>query len=98
MIGAEPDGAAFDARKGMIFSSNRDKTLTVVHEDSPDSYHVVQTVATEEGARTIAVDQERGLVFVPAARFGPAPSPTTNDPEPRAPMVPASFAILKIGQ
>ncbi len=97
-IGSDPDGAAYDARRGLVFTSNRDGTLTVVHDDGGDRYRVVQNVATESGARTIALDRESGRVYLPAATFGPAPAPTKSDPEPRAPMIASSFAILVVAE
>jgi DNA-binding beta-propeller fold protein YncE len=97
-IGADPDGAAFDARRGLIFTSNRDGTLTVIHQDGADQYSVRQNLATESGARTIALDPDSGRVYLPAAKFGPAPAPTKADPEPRAPLIAASFAILVVGE
>jgi len=97
-IGADPDGAAFDASRGLIFTSNRDGTLTVVHQDDADRYSVRQNVVTESGARTIALDAGTGRVYLPAAKFGPAPAPTAANPDPRAPMLPESFAILVVGE
>src|SRR6476661_8155916 len=42
-IGSGTDGAAFDASSGNAFAANADGTLTVIHQDSPDKYSVVQT-------------------------------------------------------
>ncbi len=95
-IGADPDGAAFDPETQRVFVSNRDGTLTIVHEDSPDKYSVVQNVTTEYGARTIAYDPKTGRVFVPTAKFGPTPAATKEVPEPRPPMLANSFAILVV--
>jgi DNA-binding beta-propeller fold protein YncE len=97
-IGADPDGLIFDSASGNIFTSNRDSTLSVLHEKSPGHYAVVQTVKTESGARTIGFDEKTGHIFLPAAKFGPTPAATKEVPEPRAPMVPASFAIVVLGR
>jgi DNA-binding beta-propeller fold protein YncE len=97
-IGADPDGLIFDSASGNIFTSNRDSTLSVLHEKSPGHYAVVQTVKTESGARTIGFDEKTGHVFLPAAKFGPTPAATKEVPEPRAPMVPTSFAIVVLGR
>ncbi len=97
-IGADPDGAEFDGRRRLIFVSNRDGTLTVVHEDGPDHYKVLQNLVTEPGARTIALDNKSGRIYLPAARFGTPPPPTQTQPEPRPPMIPESFGILVVGQ
>jgi len=99
-IGADPDGAAFDPGRGFIFTSNNDGTLTVIHQDGADQYRVVQTVVTDSGARTLAVDASSGRVYLPTAKFGPVPvpGPTAATPNSRAPMLPASFALLVVGQ
>jgi DNA-binding beta-propeller fold protein YncE len=95
-IGADPDGVAFERRSGRIFTSNRDGTLSVIGEVSPGSYALQQTVPTAPGARTIALDDKTGRLFLPAGRFGAAPAPTAAEPEPHAPLIPESFAIIVV--
>src|SRR5262249_49184409 len=41
-IGEGPDAASFDDDRQLAFSSNSDGTITVVHEDSPDKFTVLQ--------------------------------------------------------
>src|SRR5215472_3043388 len=43
-IGKGVDGAGYDPASGDAFASNADGTLTVIHQDSPDEYHVVENV------------------------------------------------------
>ena len=50
-IGEHVDATAFDPATGLAFSSNGDGTLTVVHEDSPSTFTIVQNVATLRGAK-----------------------------------------------
>ncbi len=95
-IGLDPDGAAFDRKSGRVFTSNRDGTLSVVGERSPGHYALLQTVATAPGARTIALDDKTGRLFLPTGRFGPRPAPTSAVPEPRAPLIAGTFGILVI--
>jgi len=95
-IGPDPDGAAFDRRSGRIFTSNQDGTLSVVGESSPGNYALQQTVQTAPGARTIALDDKTGRLFLPAGRFGAAPAPTPAEPEPRARLIPESFAVIVV--
>ena len=95
-IGAGTDGAAFDPARRLAFASNGDGTLTVVREEAPDRYRVAQTVTTQRGARTLAVDPETHRVYTVTAEFGPAPAPTAETPRPRPPMVPDSFTLLTI--
>ena len=95
-IGEHPDGAAFDAKLGVAFSSNGDGTLTVVHEDDPDHFSVVENVATQKSARTLALDTRTHRIFLPAAEFGAAPAATAEQPRPRPPMTPDTFTILVV--
>jgi DNA-binding beta-propeller fold protein YncE len=97
-IGDGPDAARFDAKHQLAFSSNGEGTLTVVHEDSPDSYSVLQTLATKRGARTMALDKASGKVYVVTADFGPRPTPTADSPHPRPSIVPGSFVVIQISR
>ena len=97
-IGDGPDGAAFDADRGLAYSSNgADGTLTIVHEDSPSEFRVVETVPTQRGARTIALDEKTHRLYLPTAQFGPPPAPTAERPHPRPSIVPGTFEILEVG-
>jgi hypothetical protein len=97
-IGEHPDAAAFDPERQLVFSSNGDGTLSVVHEASADKYDVVQTLATMRGARTEALDPETHRLFLVTAEFGAAPSPTPEQPRPRPAMVPDSFTLLVVAR
>ncbi len=97
-IGEDPDGDAFDSSKGLIFTSNMVGTLTVLHEDSPDTYSLVQTVPTAFGARTIALDEKTGRVFLSTGKFGPAPAPTADNPRPWRQGESGSFEVLVVGR
>src|SRR5665213_25407 len=50
-IGTGVDGAGFDPASGAAFASNADGKLTVIHQDSPDKYHVVENLPTPERSR-----------------------------------------------
>ena len=97
-IGQGADAVAFDPGQELIFSSNGEGTLTIVHEDDPDHFRVVATVPTQKGARTLALDPAGHRVFLPAAEYGPAPAPTPEQPRPRPAMLPDSFTLLVVGQ
>lgn len=67
------DAAAFDPGTQLAFVSNgQDGTVTVVHEDSPEKFSVVQTLATERGARTMTVDPVSHKLYLASAKFLPA--------------------------
>jgi len=93
-IGKNVDGVAFDPKRQLVFSSNGEGTLTVIHEDGPDKYSVVETVPTQKGCRTLALDEATGSVYEPTADFGPPPAPTADHPHPRPSVVPGTFVVL----
>ena len=89
------DAAGFDPALQYAYASCGDGNITVVHEDSPDKYTVVQTVATERGARTMAVDEKTHKLYTVTARFGPPPAPVAGETRRlRPPMIPGSFHVL----
>ncbi len=97
-IGDHVDGTCFDPESGTIFSSNGDGTLTVIHEDSPDQYTLVENVKTEPGAKTMAFDSKTGRVFMTTARMEPQSTPTEKDPKPHHKPVPGTFHVLVLGK
>ena len=96
-IGAGVDGVAFDPKRGLVYSSNGEGTLTVIREDSPNRYHVQETIATERGARTCTLDPVTGWVYSVTADFGPPPAPTTERPHPRGSILPGTLRVLAVG-
>ncbi|MBF4486257.1 YncE family protein [Flavobacterium sp. CSZ] len=95
-IGDGSDGVFFDAKRKLIFSSNGEGTLTVIKQKDKDSYAVLETVATVKGARTITMSKTTGTLYMPTAEFGKTPEATTENPHPRAPIVPNSFKVLVV--
>ena len=95
--GEDPDGLAFDPKSGNIYTSNPDGTMTVIHQDSPDKYTTVQTVATAVGAKTITLDEKTGRVITCAPKFGPKPPPVKGGGRPRAPILAGTFEAIVVG-
>jgi len=94
-IGDGVDANAFDPGTGFAFASNgQSATLTVVHEDAPDKFSVVENVATEKGARTMALDLKSHEVYLVTADFAPAPPSANENPRPRMMAVPGTFVVL----
>jgi len=94
-IGNGPDAAGFDPQGQLAFSSNgQDGTLTVLHEDTPDTYTAVQTVPTQAGARTMALDTKTHRIFLVSAT--PVPAAPGTQPWRRS-YVPGSFVVLVYG-
>jgi YVTN family beta-propeller protein len=90
-IGAGSDGVAFDSGAGYAMSSNGDGTLTIVAQ-SGGKWDVLENIATERGARTIAVDEKTHKLYMPTAKT--APSATGG----RATFVPNTFKVIIVGK
>lgn len=94
-IGRGPDAAAYDEKRGLVFSSNGEGTLTVIHQDSADKYSVLENLKTQAGARTMALDGD-GRAYLVTAEFGPPPAATASQPRPRPAPLPDSFTVLVV--
>jgi DNA-binding beta-propeller fold protein YncE len=92
-IGGAVDGAAFDPATQLAFAPNGDGTLTVIHEDTPDRYSVVQTLETMAGARTMTLDYATHTIYTVSAKFGPVPQGAGRR---RPPVLPGTFTLLVI--
>ncbi len=97
-IGQGVDGLVFDAERQVAISSNGAGTLTVVREVSSQEFKVEQTVNTERGARTIALDAKTHHVFTATAQYGDTPAATSENPEPRPKIIPGTFVVLEYGR
>jgi DNA-binding beta-propeller fold protein YncE len=94
-IGEDPDAAGFDPDTQLVFSSNGESgDLTVIHEDSPDKYSVLENVPTKKYARTMAIDLKTHNIFLPIAEFEPVVPKGEEEP----PMKPNSFGVLLVGK
>jgi DNA-binding beta-propeller fold protein YncE len=93
-IGTGVDGAGYDAASGNVFASNADGTLTVIHQDNPDQYHVLENVSTPVGSRNMGLDPTNHRLYVVSAKFGPAPAGGRG----RGPVLPGSFTLMTIEQ
>jgi DNA-binding beta-propeller fold protein YncE len=91
-IGMGVDGAGYDPASGDVFASNADGTLTVIHQDAADQYHVVQTMETPVGSRNMGLDSSNHRVFVVSAKFGPPPVTGRG----RGPIEPGTFSLMVI--
>jgi len=91
-IGAGPDAAGFDPGVGLAFSSNGEGTLTIV-KNVGGKWDAVDTVPTERGARTMAVDPKTHRVYLLAAEYGPA-----SAGQKRTPPLPDSFHLAVVGK
>jgi hypothetical protein len=98
-IGPGIDADGFDPVTGFAFAScGGDGTITVVHEDTPDKYTVVDTIKTQAGARTMANDIANHNIYTVTAENAPAAAPTPDNPRPRPTQIPNTFTLLIYGR
>jgi DNA-binding beta-propeller fold protein YncE len=91
-IGQGVDGAGYDSASGDAFASNADGTLTVIHQDTPDRYHVAQTIETPQASRNMGLDPTNHRVYVVSAKFGELPAGGRG----RRPVLPDTFSLMVI--
>jgi DNA-binding beta-propeller fold protein YncE len=99
-IGDGVDATWFDpGTKYVLNSCGQDGVLTVIHEDSPDKYTVVENVTTAKGARTMALDTKTHTVYLALAEVQmlPRPAGDTKGRPPRK-VVPGTFGLLEFGR
>jgi hypothetical protein len=72
--------------------------VSVYHQDDPDKYTAVETVKTMPGSKTMALDPRTKRLFLPSAKYKPAPAATADNPRPRPMAEPGSFAVLVYGK
>ena len=99
-IGPGVDAAEFDAARGLVYfsSGGGDGSLSVFREETPDKYSLVEQVATQTGARTMALDRKMGRVYLSVAQFGAPPAAAPGAARGRRPTVPDSFSVLVFGE
>ncbi|MBK5202908.1 MAG: YncE family protein [Prolixibacteraceae bacterium] len=90
-IGGGCDGVAFDPALKRAYSSNGEGTITVVQEENKDSFKVIETIVSQRGARTIAVDKTTHHLYLSTAEFGEAIEGSR-----RPPMKPGTFMVLDV--
>lgn len=64
-IGSGVDSVAYDPTLHRIYTANgHSGTMTVIRQESPDKYAVMETVRTHEGAHALAVDPATHRIYV----------------------------------
>ncbi|MDQ2764427.1 MAG: gluconolactonase, partial [Pseudomonadota bacterium] len=87
-----PDAVILDGKRRLAFiPCGRDGVLEVLSLDGPDGVKRIATITTEVGARTGALDEATGEIYLPTAKFGP---PTKRGGRPT--VLPGSFHIVVV--
>lgn len=94
--GAGTDAAGFDGKDKLIFFSNGEGNLTVIHEKSANEYAPLDPVTTQQSAKTMAFDKKTGKIFLPAATMV---TPPVTDPsqKPKRTVQDGTFCVLVVG-
>ncbi len=93
-IGEGTDFASFDPKRNLVYSSNRDGTLSVVAEKSPDDFVALPAIPTQIGARTMAIDPRTGRIYLVTADMTVNESAAPNDFRRRYSIKPGSLRLL----
>src|SRR6266699_2942767 len=96
-IGAGVDACAFDDSTQLAFASCGDGTTTIAKEETPQKLTTIQTLKTERGARTIALDPQTHRIYLPTAQFHPPPSPAPGSVPDLPMIVPNTLKLLIYG-
>ena len=97
-IGDRVDTNIFEPATGMLFSSTREGTIHIFHEDSPDKLSVVETVKTEFGGKTMGLDPKTHNLYVTTSDFDPPPAKTDKQPNPQPVAKSGTFRVLIYGR
>jgi DNA-binding beta-propeller fold protein YncE len=81
-IGGGPDSVAFDPALHRIYSAGKAGKLTVIQQDGPDAYRVLDEIRTHYGAHTLTVDPVSHKVFVAYASLLAHPRIAVFSPKP----------------
>ena len=97
-IGDHVDANAFDPVTQLAFASCGDGTVTIAKEESPEKLMVVQTLKTEQGARTMALDPKTHNIYLASAKFEPMPKQSSATPWQRPKILPNTLRVLSYSQ
>lgn len=96
-IGEGCDGLVFDANKKLIFTANGEAgTLSVIKAINENKYELIENINTLKSARTIAIDETTGTVYLPAAQFQPQTAGSSENK--KTPIIPGSFKVLVVSK
>ena len=97
-IGDGVDAAKYDAGARLAFAScgGGGGVLTAVATSAAGVPEVAQSLTTQRGARTMALDERTHRVYLATASFGAAPPATAEHPHPRPAILPGTFRVLVI--
>jgi YVTN family beta-propeller protein len=97
-IGVRCDATGFDPKSQHAFSSNGDGTLTVIHEENPNTFSVIQNLKTQPGARTMAIDSKTHKIWLVTAEMKDAPDDKVEQNRQHKVVAPDTFTAITVGR
>ena len=97
-ISAGADADVYEPETGLLFVSTREGMVHTFHEDSPDKLSEVETIKTEYGAKTMALDPITHKLYLTSSDFAAPATPTGHQPNPRRSAIPGTFRLLIYGR
>jgi hypothetical protein len=92
VIGGGVDGVAMDHH--VALASCGEGVLSLVRLNERGIPELAESIPTQRGARTLALDPATRRVFLVTADFGAAPAATAERPHPRPGQLPGTFRLL----
>jgi hypothetical protein len=93
-IGARVDAVAFDAQNQLVFCSNGEGTVAVIHQKSPAEYESLGDIQTQPGAKTMALDRKSKKLFLSTSEMESVPA--SNGQRARTRSKPGTFMVLVV--
>ena len=94
-IGANSDGLGFNPIEKLVLVPNgASGTVSVIKQDGPDAYHLVETVSTRINARTLTVDPKTGKAVTAAPESTLPARPAAGGKAPSQKFIADSFSII----
>jgi len=93
-IGDGCDGVVFDEATKTIYTANGEGTITVIQEENAAKFSLVENAITKKGARTITLDNQTHLLYLPTADFEQADPNQKGRPK----MKSGTFQVLVVGK
>ena len=95
--GSGTDSAGFDDQARLVFISNGEGNITVIHQVSADKYVAEAPITTQASAKTMAFDPKTRKIFLPAATVVVTPGADATQ-KPKRSVTAGTFAVLVVGQ
>ena len=93
-IGARVDAVTFDPEHQLVFCSNGEGTVSVIHQKSPTEYESAGEIQTMPGAKTMALDPKSKKLFLSTSEMESVPASDGKKARTRA--KPGTFMVLVV--